>query len=269
MRYDNIIFLVVTYFWVNKLETIQNLFPQRKRAVLHQTRYVELFIVVDKEKVGIVYCFLFLLPRRWLKKPPDSVIPKWAVERRWHFRRGYAKMLTYNWINMSSVILLKKTVNCQTWRVSICKGINGRKTHGKNCLSCSLLDIEKLSNSNEDAVFLISRGSTLYLLSRRLGAWQEGIIFVISLKMFYSFFWFFFFFFSWPSLFILQFEDFGKSETEVREHMVQLANFLDSVSYRMLTLRRNDSMCNSLSALFMFINFHLGVCSLTTLERMK
>lgn len=89
---------------------------------------------------------------------------------------------------MSSVILLKKTVNCQTWRVSICKGINGRKTHGKNCLSCSLLDIEKLSNSNEDAVFLISRGSTLYFLSRRLGAWQEGIIFVISLKMFYSFF---------------------------------------------------------------------------------
>lgn len=195
MRYDNIIFLVVTYFWVNKLEIIQNLFPQRKRAVLHQTRYVELFIVVDKEKVGIVFCFLFLLPRRWLEKPPVSVIPKWAVERQWHFRQGYAKMLTYNWINMSSVILLKKTVNCQTRRVAICKGINGRKTHGKNCLSCSLLDIEKLSNSNENAVFLISRGSTLYLLSRDY--------FFISLKMFYLFFCFFFFFFSWLSFIYL------------------------------------------------------------------
>lgn len=36
--------------------------------------------------------------------------------------------------------------------------------------------------------------------------------------------------FSLLSFFVLQFEDFGKSETEVREHMVQLANFLDSVS---------------------------------------
>lgn len=215
-------------FWVNKLEIIQNLFPQRKRAILHQTRYVELFIVVDKEKVGIVFCFLFLLPGRWLEKPPVSVIPKWAVERQWHFRQGYAKMLTCNWINMSSVILLKRTVNCQTWRVSICKGINGRKTHGKNCLSCSLLDIEKLSNSTENGVFLISRGSTLYLLSRRLGAWQ-GLFLLLVLKCFICFS-DFFFFFSWQSLFILQFEDFGKSETEVREHMVQLANFLDSVS---------------------------------------
>lgn len=184
MRYDNIIFLVVTYTWINELEIIQNLFPQRKRAVLHQTRYVELFIVVDKEKVGIVYCFLFLLPRRWLEKPSVSVIPEWAVERQWLFRQGYAKMLTYNWINVSDVILLKKTVNCQTWRVSISKGINnGRKTRGKNCLSCLLLDIEQLSNSNEDAVFLmiilISRGSTLCLLSRRLGAWQEWFLLLV------------------------------------------------------------------------------------------
>lgn len=33
-----------------------------------------------------------------------------------------------------------------------------------------------------------------------------------------------------------KFEDFGKSETEVREHMVQLANFLDSM-YVMLNIR--------------------------------
>lgn len=57
------------------------------------------------------------------------------------------------------------------------------------------------------------------------------------------------------NLFVLQFEDFGKSETEVREHMVQLANFLDSVS-------RRGAVC---SALLPFVNVHLGVCSVTTL----
>lgn len=60
------------------------------------------------------------------------------------------------------------------------------------------------------------------------------------------------------SFFVLQFEDFGKSETEVREHMVQLANFLDSVS-------RRDAVCCSPSAFWKcpprgLFWYHLGEC---------
>lgn len=54
------------------------------------------------------------------------------------------------------------------------------------------------------------------------------------------------FIFSQLSFFVLQFEDFGKSETDVREHMVQLANFLDSVS-------------GSVSALDFLIVWHLSI----------
>uniref|UniRef100_A0A8C3PMA3 ADAM metallopeptidase domain 9 n=1 Tax=Calidris pygmaea TaxID=425635 RepID=A0A8C3PMA3_9CHAR len=42
---------------------------RRKRAVLHQTRYVELFIVVDKEKVGAVhqiFLLFFFLPQMYI-----------------------------------------------------------------------------------------------------------------------------------------------------------------------------------------------------------
>lgn len=60
------------------------------------------------------------------------------------------------------------------------------------------------------------------------------------------------------SFFVLQFEDFGKSETEVREHMVQLANFLDSVSKR-------DAVCCSPAAFckcppWALFWYHFGEC---------
>lgn len=55
-----------------------------------------------------------------------------------------------------------------------------------------------------------------------------------------------------------KFEDFGKSETEVREHMVQLANFLDSVS-------RRDALCCSPAAFWKcppwgLFWYHFGEC---------
>lgn len=39
-------------------------FQQRRRAVLPQTRYVELFIVVDKERVGIAGLFSFFIKKQ-------------------------------------------------------------------------------------------------------------------------------------------------------------------------------------------------------------
>lgn len=69
-------------------------FPQRKRAVLHQTRYVELFIVVDKEKVGVVCGFpFFFLLGRGPGKPSGFITPKWIVEKHLTLYPGCATML--------------------------------------------------------------------------------------------------------------------------------------------------------------------------------
>lgn len=88
-------FFLFTLELINlKLSKTFFFFPQRKRAVLHQTRYVELFIVVDKEKVGVVCGFpFFFLLRRGPGKPSGFITPKWIVEKHLTLYPGCATML--------------------------------------------------------------------------------------------------------------------------------------------------------------------------------
>lgn len=84
---------------------------------------------------------------------------------------------------MFYAILFRKRVNHRTWRVSISKESNKvRKTRGKNCLCCFLLNIELSSHSNEDAAVLISVFLT--------GDLEPGknVFHVASLKKYCSFF---------------------------------------------------------------------------------
>ena len=82
---------------------------------------------------------------------------------------------------MFCAVVFRERVNCQTWRVSISKESNNvRKTRGKNCLCCFLLNIELLSNSNEDVAVL----NSIFLT----GDLEPGknVFHVTSLKMFCS-----------------------------------------------------------------------------------
>jgi len=83
---------------------------------------------------------------------------------------------------MFYAVLFRKRVNWQMWRFAISKESNHvRKTRGKNCPCCFLLNIELLSNGSEDGALLIS----ILLTDLEPG---KNVFHVTSLKIFCSFF---------------------------------------------------------------------------------
>lgn len=179
---------------------------------------MELFIVVDKEKVGAV-CHPSEGAGASTGAAARAAEPQSAAPR--------------------SVLLARRGTR-QTRGLCQQEPGNVGRTRGESALA-----VRSRAPSRRAAAMKV-------LLSGSASSWQkiwsQAKLFFMSgvFKCFVLIFLTLYLFSSRLSFFVLQFEDFGKSETEVREHMVQLANFLDSVS-------------ESVSALGFLIVRHLGV----------